>query len=116
MRRVLIAAGAALVLSVGMAGQQSGGSPILGPGPSAARFPKNAAEFDQMFEKLGKVGSQRHGINVKFLDQLKISRINRRHGGHQLPHARSHGIQPEIPFGIQVKEHRFLVQKTDQNV
>src|SRR4029077_545688 len=76
----------------------------------------NQTIFDKMLEKLGEVGSQRVGINVIFLNQLKISRCNGRPRGHQLPHAGSHGIQTEIPFGIQVKEHRFLVQKTDQNV
>ena len=34
--------------------QQAGGptAPLLGPGPSAARFPRNAEEFDQMFNQV----------------------------------------------------------------
>jgi len=69
MRRVLIAAGAALVLSAGIAGQQGGGSPIQSPGPSAARFPKNAAEFDQMFNQVKNWG--RWGPN----DQLGAANL-----------------------------------------
>src|SRR5438270_13832282 len=54
MRRIVTATIVA-VFSVGIAGQQRGGAPttpLLSPGPSAARFPRNAAEFDQMFNQV----------------------------------------------------------------
>jgi kynurenine formamidase len=56
MRQILIGlAAAAVVFTAGLAGQQRGAdpaTPLLGPGPSAARFPKNADEFDQMFNQV----------------------------------------------------------------
>jgi kynurenine formamidase len=46
----------AIGLAVGLGGQQRGGEnpgpPIITPGPSAARFPRNADEFDQMFNQV----------------------------------------------------------------
>ena len=33
-------------------GQRGRGGPVISPGPSAARFPKNADEFDQMFNQV----------------------------------------------------------------
>jgi kynurenine formamidase len=54
MKRTLIAVILA-ALSAGVAAQQRGGGPavpLLSPGPSAARFPKNADEFDQMFNQV----------------------------------------------------------------
>src|SRR4029077_11330004 len=54
MKRILTATFVA-VLSAGIAGQQRGAgptTPLLGPGPSAARVPKNADEFDQMFNQV----------------------------------------------------------------
>ena len=54
MKRILTATFVA-VLSAGIAGQQRGAgptTPLLGPGPSAARFPTNADEFDQMFNQV----------------------------------------------------------------
>src|SRR5262245_39921505 len=54
MKRLLTATFVA-VLSAGIAGQQRGAepaAPLLGPGPSAARFPKNAEEFDRMFNEV----------------------------------------------------------------
>jgi kynurenine formamidase len=56
MKRILIAAlFATATFTIGIAGQQRGGepaAPLLGPGPSAARFPRNAEEFDQMFNQV----------------------------------------------------------------
>jgi kynurenine formamidase len=43
------------VLTAGIGAQQRGAAPttpLLGPGPSAARFPRNADEFDQMFNQV----------------------------------------------------------------
>ena len=43
------------VLTAGVAGQQRGADPappLISPGPSAARFPKNLDEFDQMFNQV----------------------------------------------------------------
>src|SRR5438309_83717 len=34
------------------AGQRGRGGPVISPGPAAARFPKNADEFDQMFNQV----------------------------------------------------------------
>jgi kynurenine formamidase len=54
MKRILIAA-VVVAVTVGLAGQQRGGgppAPLISPGPSAARFPKNADEFDQMFNQV----------------------------------------------------------------
>jgi kynurenine formamidase len=42
-------------LTAGIGAQQRGAGPatlLLGPGPSAARFPRNAEEFDQMFNQV----------------------------------------------------------------
>jgi kynurenine formamidase len=56
MKRILIAAlFATATFTIGIAGQQRGTeptTPLLGPGPSAARFPRNADEFDQMFNQV----------------------------------------------------------------
>ena len=56
MKRILIAAlFATATFTIGIAGQQRGAepaAPLLGPGPSAARFPRNADEFDQMFNQV----------------------------------------------------------------
>ena len=56
MKRLLIAAlFATATLTIGTAAQQRGAdpaTPLLGPGPSAARFPRNADEFDQMFNQV----------------------------------------------------------------
>jgi kynurenine formamidase len=43
-------------LSVALAQAPTPTEPILGPGPSAARFPKNADEFDQMFKQVSNWG------------------------------------------------------------
>ena len=54
MTRILTAAILAL-FTAGIAGQQGGAAPSpppLTPGPSAARFPRNADEFDQMFNQI----------------------------------------------------------------
>jgi kynurenine formamidase len=54
MKRILTATIVA-VFTAGVAGQQRGAgptTPLLGPGPSAARFPHNADEFDQMFNQV----------------------------------------------------------------
>jgi kynurenine formamidase len=58
----------------GGGGQRGGGGrgpagPLLGPGPSAARFPRNAAEFDQMFNDVKNWG--RWGPN----DQLGAANL-----------------------------------------
>jgi kynurenine formamidase len=45
------------------------GPPVISPGPSAARFPRNAEEFDQMFEKVKNWG--RWGAN----DQLGAANL-----------------------------------------
>jgi len=56
MKRILIAAlFATATFTIAIAGQQRGAepaAPLLGPGPSAARFPRNAEEFDQMFNQV----------------------------------------------------------------
>src|SRR5882762_9561045 len=53
MRRVITSAIVAMVVGVGLAAQRGApAAPLLGPGPSAARFPKNADEFDQMFNQV----------------------------------------------------------------
>ena len=54
MKRILTAAFFA-ALTIGIGAQQRGAepaAPLLGPGPSAARFPRNAEEFDQMFNQV----------------------------------------------------------------
>jgi kynurenine formamidase len=54
MKRILTAAFIA-TLTAATAAQQRGAepaAPLLGPGPSAARFPRNAEEFDQMFNQV----------------------------------------------------------------
>jgi kynurenine formamidase len=54
MKRILTAAFIA-TLTAGICAQQRGAepaAPLLGPGPSAARFPRNAEEFDQMFNQV----------------------------------------------------------------
>jgi kynurenine formamidase len=55
--RLLIAAMSALAVTIAGAavglGQAPGAAaPLISPGPSAARFPKNAEEFDQMFNQV----------------------------------------------------------------
>jgi kynurenine formamidase len=57
--RLAAVAAVVIVVTAGLSGQQRGAAPgaapaapILSPGPSAARFPKNAAEFDQMFNQV----------------------------------------------------------------
>ena len=56
MRKILIAvASAAVVFTAGLAAQRGADPnqpPLMGPGASAARFPKNADEFDQMFNQV----------------------------------------------------------------
>jgi len=71
MKKFLTSLGVALALSAAALGQQQGatggqsssangqqaaaaaaGGPILSPGPSAARFPKNSEEFDQLFNQV----------------------------------------------------------------
>jgi kynurenine formamidase len=54
MKRILTATMVAM-LTAGIAAQQGGAAPttpLLGPGESAARFPRNAEEFDQMFNQV----------------------------------------------------------------
>ena len=54
MKRLLTATFVA-VLTAGITGQQRGAEPtppLLSPGASAARFPRNAEEFDQMFNEV----------------------------------------------------------------
>ena len=54
MKRILTAIFVS-ILTAGIAGQQGGAAPaapLLGPGESAARFPRNAEEFDQMFNQV----------------------------------------------------------------
>jgi kynurenine formamidase len=54
MKRILTAAFIA-ALTAGIGAQQRGAeptTPLLGPGPSVARFPRNAEEFDQMFNQV----------------------------------------------------------------
>jgi len=52
-KRLLSGAIAALALGAALGGQGRGtGAPLISPGPSAARFPKNAEEFDQMFNQV----------------------------------------------------------------
>ncbi|HEX4346038.1 MAG TPA: cyclase family protein [Vicinamibacterales bacterium] len=52
----------ALTLGAALAAQgRGGGAPLLGPGPSAARTPKNTAEFDVMFNQVKNWG--RWGAN-----------------------------------------------------
>src|SRR5215475_10068994 len=66
-----------IVVAAGLSAQQRAASPapatpaapILPPGPSAARFPKNADEFDQMFNQVKNWG--RWGPN----DQLGAANL-----------------------------------------
>jgi len=54
MKRIL-AAGIVAALTAGVGAQQRGAgpaTPLLSPGESAARFPRNAEEFDQMFNQV----------------------------------------------------------------
>src|SRR4029450_13600820 len=54
MTRILTATFVA-ALTAGIGAQQRGAeptTPLLGPGESAARFPRNAEEFDQMFNQV----------------------------------------------------------------
>src|SRR5262249_54174603 len=55
MKRILTATIVA-AFTAGVAAQQQSGAgptaPVLTPGPSAARFPRNADEFDQMFNQV----------------------------------------------------------------
>jgi kynurenine formamidase len=50
--RLLTGTLVALALSVGIAGQGRGSAPLISPGAAAARFPRNADEFDQMFNQV----------------------------------------------------------------
>jgi kynurenine formamidase len=61
--RVFVAGSAVAVLTLGLAAQgpPPPAAPILSPGPSAARFPRNAQEFDQMFHQVKNWG--RWGAN-----------------------------------------------------
>ena len=55
MTRILTATTVAIALTAGLAAQQRGAgpaAPLLSPGPSAARFPRNLEEFDQMFNQV----------------------------------------------------------------
>jgi len=51
-RALYLAGVVSVTLAVGLSGQQRGGEtaavPLISPGPSAARFPRNADEFDQI--------------------------------------------------------------------
>ena len=61
-KRLLSGVVAALALGAALGGQGRGtGAPLISPGPSAARFPKNADEFDQMFNQVKNWG--RWGAN-----------------------------------------------------
>jgi kynurenine formamidase len=55
-RALYLAGVVSVTLGVGLSGQQRGGetaaAPLITPGPSAARFPRNADEFDQMFNQV----------------------------------------------------------------
>src|SRR5947207_2906219 len=74
------------------------------------------AILDQVIEKLAKIRAQSLGINIKLFRKLIISRFNRRRGSHQLPHASTDRVQTEISFGIQIEQHRFLIEEADQNI
>ncbi len=53
MKRVLIAVISAAALSVAISAQQPAPvAPLLSPGPSAARYPRNLEEFDRMFNEV----------------------------------------------------------------
>lgn len=53
MTRIALALLAAAALSAALAAQQPASTePILSPGPSAARFPRNTEEFDRMFNEI----------------------------------------------------------------
>ena len=54
MKHLAVVAVTAAALSAVLAGQQPPPAPetLLSPGPSAARFPKNADEFDQLFNQV----------------------------------------------------------------
>ena len=71
MKRIL-AAGIVAALTAGVGAQQRGAgpaTPLLSPGESAARFPRNAEEFDQMFNQVKNWG--RWGKN----DQLGAANL-----------------------------------------
>lgn len=57
-RQIIAGAIAAVGLGAGLlaGGQRAGTEPLLGPGPSAARYPRNAEEFDQMFKQVSNWG------------------------------------------------------------
>ena len=68
--RLLSGALVALAFSAGLLAQGRGGSaPLISPGPSAARFPRNTAEFDTMFNDIKNWG--RWGAN----DQLGAANL-----------------------------------------
>ena len=53
MKRIASALTLAAALSAVLAAQQAAPTEtLIGPGPSAARFPKNADEFDQLFQQV----------------------------------------------------------------
>src|SRR3954452_9318007 len=53
MKRLFAAAPIAVALSIALGAQQAPSTEqLLSPGPAAARFPRNADEFDQMFNQV----------------------------------------------------------------
>src|SRR5258708_24459580 len=69
--------------------------------------------FYKMGEKVGKVRPQKFRLDLKFLEQLAVSRGNRRRGGHQLPHPGADRVQSKIALRFQIEQHRFLVQNSN---
>lgn len=70
MSRIPFAFMVAVVASASLSAQQPAPAPtLISPGPSAARFPRNAAEFDQMFNQVKNWG--RWGAN----DQLGAANL-----------------------------------------
>ena len=71
MRRFVCAVTGAVALCVAgaVAQQPAPAEPLLGPGAAAARYPRNAQEFDELFQKVKNWG--RWGAN----DQLGAANL-----------------------------------------
>src|SRR5579885_3369502 len=70
---------------------------------------KTACEFDKIGAKLFRVG-------VVFSEQLLESRMNAWRSSEQLPHARTRGVEPEIPLGFEIQENGLPIQKSHEDM
>src|SRR5580704_11240654 len=71
---------------------------------------------DEPPQQFREVQTKQLRLNVKFVLELPVRRVNARGGSDHLPHARTGLIQAEITLRLQIQEHGFLVQKTHQHV